>query len=93
MLRALVVVASCASALWVARPAVSRAAVRRRATSSDDLDEFRLYADDHFNVSGASLKESVQVAGVPPNQGSPGSNLQSLLSEAGSANPLSRALQ
>ena len=27
MLRALVVVASCASALWVARPAVSRAAV------------------------------------------------------------------
>ena len=40
-----------------------------------------------------SRSAAVQVAGVPPNQGSPGSNLQSLLSEAGSANPLSRALQ
>lgn len=31
----------------------------------DDLDEFRLYADDNFNVSSTSLKEAVQVAGVP----------------------------
>jgi hypothetical protein len=31
----------------------------------DDLDEFRLYAEDNMKVWGATVSESIQVAGVP----------------------------